>query len=120
MGQAIETGLNVIEKPLLHDGQTDPIDQDRATLDLLLGKSVDACEITHNQGGVTRRRVRTFSIALGLVAAALVCVYFRFEDVARVTRYADLHDVYKRTIGERLVEPATDWFSRSSLALRDW
>jgi flagellar biosynthesis GTPase FlhF len=121
MGQAIETGLNFIEKPLLHDGQPDPIDQDRAILDdLLLGKSVDACEIAHNQAGGTRRRVRTFSIAVALVAAALVCVYFRGEDVTRVTQYANLHDVYGRTIGERIVEPVTDWFRRSSLALRDW
>jgi hypothetical protein len=121
MGQAIETGLNIIEKPLLHDGQPDPIDQDRATLDdLLLGKSVEACEIAHNQAGGTRRRARTFSIAVALVAAALVFAYFRFEDVARVTQYANLHDVYGRTIGERIVEPVTDWFRRSSLALRDW
>lgn len=121
MGQATETGLNIIEKPLLHDGQPDPIDQDRATLDdLLLGKSVDASEIARNQGGGTRRRVRTFSIAVALVAAALVCVYFRFEDVVRVTQYANLHDVFGRTIGERIVEPVTDWFSRSSRALRDW
>ena len=121
MGQAIETGLNVIEKPLLHDGQPDPIDQDRATLDdLLLGKSVDASEIARNQGGGRRRRVRTFSLVVGLVAVATVCVYFRFEDVARVTQDANLHDVYRRTIGERIVAPVTDWFSRSSLALRDW